>query len=163
MLEDDAKDYVRQLSVERMIGSLQSVTGRAIKCQIIIPDFVKKTQQQTFVTCMDDHNYIGRKFFRRTTKRLIRQTWIVNNVICYVYFWLLNAIILTLSTGTCPHLHSMFCSSISHHMWEIGHAYKLLVQKPKGKGPYGRPRCKWEDNIKMDLKQGVRCGSDPSG
>jgi hypothetical protein len=29
--------------------------------------------------------------------------------------------------------------------------YRLLVGKPKGKRPLGRPRCRWIDNIKMDL------------
>ena len=29
--------------------------------------------------------------------------------------------------------------------------------KPKGKRPLGRPRCIWEDNIKMDLQE-VECG-----
>jgi len=30
-------------------------------------------------------------------------------------------------------------------------AYRVLVVKPEGKGPLGRPRCRWEDNNKMDL------------
>ena len=30
--------------------------------------------------------------------------------------------------------------------------YRLLVGKPKGKRPLGRPRCRWKDNIKMDLQ-----------
>jgi len=29
--------------------------------------------------------------------------------------------------------------------------YRVLVEKPEGKRPMGRPRCRWEDNIKMDL------------
>ena len=29
--------------------------------------------------------------------------------------------------------------------------------KPEGKKPLGRPRCRWEDNIKMDLEE-VGCG-----
>jgi hypothetical protein len=33
-----------------------------------------------------------------------------------------------------------------------------LVGKPEGKRPLGRPRRRWEDNIKMDLQE-VRCGS----
>jgi len=33
----------------------------------------------------------------------------------------------------------------------------LLVGKPEGKIPLGRPRRRWEDNIKMDLQE-VRCG-----
>jgi hypothetical protein len=36
-------------------------------------------------------------------------------------------------------------------MEEIRNAYKILVSKPDGKRPHGRPRCRWEDNIRMDL------------
>ena len=37
--------------------------------------------------------------------------------------------------------------------------HKVLVEKPEGKRPLGRPRRKWEDNIKMDLqKEGRGCG-----
>jgi hypothetical protein len=32
-------------------------------------------------------------------------------------------------------------------------AYRFLVEKPKGKRPLGRPRRRWEDNIKMDLEE----------
>jgi len=32
--------------------------------------------------------------------------------------------------------------------------YRVLVGKPEGKRPLGRPRRRWEDNIRMDL-QGV--------
>jgi hypothetical protein len=31
-------------------------------------------------------------------------------------------------------------------------AYMVLVAKPEGKRPLGRARCRWEDNIKMDLR-----------
>jgi hypothetical protein len=30
---------------------------------------------------------------------------------------------------------------------------RVLVGKPEGKGPLGRPRRRWEDNIKMDLQE----------
>jgi hypothetical protein len=30
-------------------------------------------------------------------------------------------------------------------------AYRLLVGKPEGKWALGRPRCRWLDNIRMDL------------
>ena len=33
----------------------------------------------------------------------------------------------------------------------------VLVGKPEGKRPFGRPRRRWEDNIKMDLQE-VGCG-----
>ena len=29
--------------------------------------------------------------------------------------------------------------------------HRVLVRKPEGKRPLGRPRCRWEDIIKMDL------------
>jgi hypothetical protein len=31
--------------------------------------------------------------------------------------------------------------------------YRILVGRPEGKRPLGRPRRKWEDNIKMDLRE----------
>jgi hypothetical protein len=31
--------------------------------------------------------------------------------------------------------------------------YRVLVGKPEGKGPLGRPRHRWEDNIKLDFKE----------
>jgi hypothetical protein len=36
-------------------------------------------------------------------------------------------------------------------MGEKGNVYRLLVGKPEGKRPLGRPRRRWIDNIKMDL------------
>ena len=35
--------------------------------------------------------------------------------------------------------------------------YRVLVGKPEEKRPFGRPRCSWKDNIKMDLQE-VGCG-----
>jgi len=32
-------------------------------------------------------------------------------------------------------------------------AYKILVGKHEGKRPFGRPRRRWEDNIRMDLRK----------
>jgi hypothetical protein len=32
-------------------------------------------------------------------------------------------------------------------------AYRVLVRRPEGKRPLGRPRCRWEDDIKMDLRE----------
>jgi hypothetical protein len=60
-------------------------------------------------------------------------------------------------------------------------AYRILVGRPQGRRPLGRPRRRWEDNIKMDLQevgwggmdwvdmaQGqvagcCECGNEPSG
>jgi len=37
--------------------------------------------------------------------------------------------------------------------------YRVLVGKPEGKRPLGRPRRSWEDNIKMDIQEvGGGCG-----
>ena len=37
--------------------------------------------------------------------------------------------------------------------------HKVLVGKPERKRPLGRPRCRWEDNIKMDFQEvGRGCG-----
>jgi hypothetical protein len=36
---------------------------------------------------------------------------------------------------------------------EMGNAYKIMVGKPQGKRPFGRPRRRQEDNIKMYLKE----------
>jgi hypothetical protein len=36
-------------------------------------------------------------------------------------------------------------------------AYRVLVGKPEGRRPLGRPRRRWENNIKIDLRE-VGCG-----
>ena len=38
--------------------------------------------------------------------------------------------------------------------------HRVLVGKPEGKRPLGRPRRRWEDNIKMDLQEVGRCCGD---
>ena len=43
------------------------------------------------------------------------------------------------------------------HMGEGRGMYRVLVGKPEGKRVLGRPRCRWEDNIRMDLQE-VGCG-----
>ena len=39
------------------------------------------------------------------------------------------------------------------HMGEGRGVYRVLVGKPDGKRPLGRPRRRWEDNIRMDLQE----------
>jgi hypothetical protein len=43
------------------------------------------------------------------------------------------------------------------YVWWRAALYRLLVVKPDGKRPLGRPRRRWEDNIKMDLYE-LGCG-----
>ena len=46
------------------------------------------------------------------------------------------------------------------HMSRMGEesgVYRVLVWKPEGRRPLGRPRHRWVDNIKMDLQK-VGCG-----
>jgi hypothetical protein len=43
-------------------------------------------------------------------------------------------------------------------MGEDRNVYKLLMGKPEGKSPLERPRRRWEDEIRMDLREFV-CGS----
>jgi hypothetical protein len=38
-------------------------------------------------------------------------------------------------------------------MGEKRNAYRILVGKPEGKSSLGRPRWRWVDNIKMDLRE----------
>jgi hypothetical protein len=43
-------------------------------------------------------------------------------------------------------------------MGEKRNAYRLFVRKPEGKRPLGRPRHRWVDIIKMDLREiGLMC------
>jgi hypothetical protein len=52
-------------------------------------------------------------------------------------------------------------------MGEVRDPYNILVGRPEGRRPLGRPRRRWEDNIKMDLREigfwGCRLDSLGSG
>ena len=68
-------------------------------------------------------------------------------------------------------LNDLYCSPVirvvkSRRMRWAGHVtrmgerrgvYRVLLGKSEGKGPLGRPKRRWEDNIKMDLQE-VGCG-----
>ena len=43
-------------------------------------------------------------------------------------------------------------------MEQSRNAYRVLVEKAEGKSHLRRPRCRWEDNIKMNLRE---VGCDP--
>jgi hypothetical protein len=42
-------------------------------------------------------------------------------------------------------------------MREKRNVYRILVGKPEGKRPLGRPGRRWEDNIRMDLREMMGC------
>jgi hypothetical protein len=46
-------------------------------------------------------------------------------------------------------------SSVGHvaRMGEVRSAYNILFGRPEGRRPLGRPRRRWEDNIRMDLRE----------
>jgi len=54
-------------------------------------------------------------------------------------------------------LRIMRCTGHVACMGDRRGVYRVLVGKPEGKRPLGRPRHRWEDNIKMDLQE-VGCG-----
>jgi hypothetical protein len=57
----------------------------------------------------------------------------------------------------------MFYCSLSHSLFrtvDSHNAYRILVGKPEGKRPLGRPRRRWVDNIKLDLREVGWDGSD---
>ena len=63
-------------------------------------------------------------------------------------------------------LYLIFCfTSISlintdKRMEEGGSAFKILTDKPTGKRPLGKPRRRWENNIRMDLEKiGINAGN----
>jgi hypothetical protein len=46
----------------------------------------------------------------------------------------------------------MRCGGHAARMGEKKKEYRILVGKPEGRRPLGRPRRRWEDNIKIDLR-----------
>jgi hypothetical protein len=54
-------------------------------------------------------------------------------------------------------LRRMRCAGHVERMSLSRRIYRVLMGKPEGNRPLGRPRHRWEDNIMMDLQE-VRCG-----
>ena len=50
-------------------------------------------------------------------------------------------------------IHSQLIRNIDFWQIPVGKLFIFLVGKPEGKRPLGRPRRRWEDNIKMDLQE----------
>ena len=75
--------------------------------------------------------------------------------------------ILVIKQTRCTNFPNLFFELLSQHKFEkflhlarMGEergAYRVLVGKPEGKRPLGRPRRRWVDNIRMDHQE-VGCG-----
>jgi hypothetical protein len=50
-------------------------------------------------------------------------------------------------------LRRVRCAGHVARMGEKRNAYRILVGKPEGKRPLGRLKCRWENEIKMDLRE----------
>jgi len=46
------------------------------------------------------------------------------------------------------------------HMRAMRNAHKILADKPEGKRPLGKPRRRWEGNVRMDVREIRRVGVD---
>jgi hypothetical protein len=68
--------------------------------------------------------------------------------------------LLFLDISKCTHtkLSTVSCT-FTTKQWGMHVMHGVLVGRPEGKRPLGRPRHRWEDNIKMDLQEvGGGCG-----
>jgi hypothetical protein len=50
-------------------------------------------------------------------------------------------------------IHRMSWAEYVARMVEMRGVYRVLVGKPEGKRPVGRPKRRWEDNIKKDIQE----------
>ena len=58
------------------------------------------------------------------------------------------------------HLYNVLLLRWAGHVAHMGNergVYRVLVGIPEGRRPLGRPRCRWVDNIRMDLQE-MGCG-----
>jgi hypothetical protein len=65
----------------------------------------------------------------------------------------LNLLVLYLNIITMMKSKEMRWAGYEARIGENRNAYRILVGKPEGKSPLGRPRCRWVDNIKMVLRE----------
>ena len=72
--------------------------------------------------------------------------------VCWIKYCIINLLQVIWITKNCvPFSHIILFGSEFLH--------RFLVGKPEGKRPLGRPRLRWEHNIKMDLQEvGGSCG-----
>jgi hypothetical protein len=68
--------------------------------------------------------------------------WFIDNALYYNLFYLRIVVVKEDEMGRA-------CSTNGEKM----NAYRILVVKPEGKRPQGRPRLRWVDSIKIDLRE----------
>ena len=93
------------------------------------------------------------------TFRFVRFCYICPNK-CTIY---VNNICVLCGPGSTPNIvlvikwrRMRWAGYVARMGKEMG-VYRVLVGKPEGRRPMGRPRCRWVDNIRMDLQE-VGCG-----
>ena len=60
----------------------------------------------------------------------------------------------------CGWFERLICAGLVARMKERRSAFKILIGKPTGKRLLGRPRRRWEDNIRIDLGEiGINAGN----
>jgi hypothetical protein len=70
-----------------------------------------------------------------------------------VRFLLASQYISEIRKSICAHPVHTYIYLFVISMGEKRNAYRILVGKLEGKRPLGRPRRRWEDNIRMDLRE----------
>ena len=64
-------------------------------------------------------------------------------------------------TSQCLSHSSNVISRLAATREEGRSAFKIVTGKPTGKRALGSPRCRWEDNVKMDIKEMGRNYGEP--
>ena len=85
----------------------------------------------------------------------------VRSMVVSVHVCVVWCVAVRLLVCMCAHARACVCDQIEKN--EMGGAcstygerrgvYRVLVGGPQGKRPFGRPRCRWEDNIEMGLQE----------
>jgi len=98
-------------------------------------------------------NMVLRKIFGPKRDKVKRE-WTKLQIEEHKDLYLLPSIVLVIKWR-----RMIFFGHVARMREKIG-VYRFLVEKPKGKRPLGSPKCRWEDNIKMNLQEMLRGGID---
>jgi hypothetical protein len=92
-----------------------------------------------------ERGIIQTKFVDKIKTRMRFAYWINYYYYYYYYYYSILRVVKTRRMRWARHVARMRESRVVHG---------VLVGRPEGKRPFGRPRSRWEDNIKMDLQEG---------